>query len=465
MIELDDSAEEDLLKSNGHSEAESKSLTDDYIELDKKEEDKLLQIDSDLVESSDDRIVADDLKIENKLLELDNENSNHSVTSVKSDRSVQSVKSVASGKSAKSDHSVHSVTSQASGKSAKSDHSVHSVTSQASGKSAKSDDSTHSKTSIHSTKSSAHQSVKSDIIEDHNNSSNHSVKSDISDNCAAKSFNSIHNENSGTIITQKTTLQIQKDCSNDSHKSDIDNKFIESDCNKTEKLENKVGSDLGSIKSNEKSPLSAENKDPKQSILKTLEDSSETSEDAKSSAISSCDNKCDKMEVDLKEEKKELSLPEKCSSKCTIDINNSDNCSIKSDVCDSDPQTKKSQISHSIKEDVENERIKNTNSDRKRAADDDDSLSSLPKRSRLDDVIGKLGSQIGIPLDKVRTMDELSDTDATDASHLDSEMTESKSEETSSDTDVDEDEDEDVVKMKSSVKSPKKARRVSQKVI
>ena len=94
MIELDDSAEEDLLKSNGHSEAESKSLTDDYIELDKKEEDKLLQIDSDLVESSDDRIVADDLKIENKLLELDNENSNHSVTSVKSDHSVQSVKSV-----------------------------------------------------------------------------------------------------------------------------------------------------------------------------------------------------------------------------------------------------------------------------------------------------------------------------------------------------------------------------------
>jgi hypothetical protein len=87
-----------------------------------------------------------------------------------------------------------------------------------------------------------------------------------------------------------------------------------------------------------------------------------------------------------------------------------------------------------IKEDSENERIKNTNSDRKRAADDDDSLSSLPKRSRLDDVIGKLGSQIGIPLDKVRTMDELSDTDATDASHLDSEMTESKSEETSSDT-------------------------------
>jgi hypothetical protein len=141
------------------------------------------------------------------------------------------------------------------------------------------------------------------------------------------------------------------------------------------------------------------------------------------------------MEVDSKEEKKELSLPEKCSSKCTIDINNSDNCSIKSDVCDSDPQTKKSQISHSIKEDVENERIKDTNSDRKRAADDDDSLSSLPKRSRLDDVIGKLGSQIGIPLDKVRTMDELSDTDATDASHLDSEMTESKSEETSSDTD------------------------------
>lgn len=447
MIELDDSAEEDLLKSNGHSEAESKSLTDDYIELDKKEEDKLLQIDSDLVESSDDRIVADDLKIENKLLELDNENSNHSVTSVKSDHSVQSVKSVASGKSAKSNHSVHSVKSQASGKSAKSD------------------DSAHSKTSIHSTKSSAHQSVKSDIIEDHNNSSNHSVKSDISDNCAAKSFTSIHNENSGTIITQKTTLQIQKDCSNDSHKSDIDNKFIESDCNKTEKLEIKVGSDLGSIKSNEKKPLSAENKDPKQSILKTLEDSSETSEDAKSSAISSCDNKCDKMEVDSKEEKKELSLPEKCSSKCTIDINNSDNCSIKSDVCDSDPRTKKSQISHSIKEDVENERIKNTNSDRKRAADDDDSLSSLPKRSRLDDVIGKLGSQIGIPLDKVRTMDELSDTDATDASHLDSEMTESKSEETSSDTDVDEDEDEDVVKMKSSVKSPKKARRVSQKVI
>jgi hypothetical protein len=136
-----------------------------------------------------------------------------------------------------------------------------------------------------------------------------------------------------------------------------------------------------------------------------------------------------------------------------------------SSVYDSDTRNKKSQISHSIKEDVENERIKNTNTDRKRAADDDDSLSSLPKRSRLDDVIGKLGSQIGIPLDKVRTMDELSDTDATDASHLDSEMTESKSEETSSDTDVDEDEDEDVVKMKSSVKSPKKARRVSQKVI
>lgn len=443
MIELDDSAEEDLLKSNGHSETESKSLVDDYIELDKKEEDKLLQIDSDLVESSNDRIVADDLKIENKLLELDNENSNHSVTSVKSDRSVQSVKSVASGKSAKSHESVHSVKSQASGKSAKSDHS------------------TCSKTSIHSTKSSAHQSVKSDIIEDHNNLSNHSVKSDISDNCAAKSFTSIQNENSGTIITHNTTLQIQKDCSNDSHKSDIDNKFSESDCNKNEKLENKVGSDLESIKSNEKSPLSGENKDPKQSILKTLEDSSETSEDAKSSAISSCDNKCEKMEVDSKEEKKEMLLPEKC----TIDIKNSDNCSIKSDVCDSDPQTNKSPISDTIKEDVENESIKITDSGRKRAADTDDSLSSLPKRSRLDDVIGKLGSQIGIPLDKVRTMEELSDTDATDASHLDSEMTESKSEETSSDTDVDEDEDEDVVKMKSPVKSPKKARRVSQKVI
>ncbi|CAG2239245.1 Activating transcription factor 7-interacting protein 1 [Mytilus edulis] len=480
VIELDDSIEDELLKCNGDSQSQTKNCEDD---LDKKEEDKLLQMEVDM--DLDSKGNTADLKEENKLLELDNENSNHSVTSVKSNHSITSVKSnqsVKSNHSINSNHSMksnHSVKSEASVKSIDSDKSVksiHSVKSVNSDKSEKSNHSIISETSVHSI-SSVHNKKKDDISIQ-SDSSNHSHNSDISEpsntnhslnseisvksNSSTKSDISIHNGKPEVYISS-SKLDIHNESSSHSIKSDSNDQSTckvvepESKCDKLTKVENDLTNDdvTKSVRSEKDTDSQDDTKE--MDVLEPSEDS----QDAKSMASSISDDKEEKMDIDSDEEKDDALSSAKNSSD-SKDTSDNEQCSIKSESCDSDLKSNNKGSEKCKIEENEND-TKSDGSDRKRPAESEDSGSPEPKKSRLDEVIGKLGTQIGIPLDKVKAMEELSDTDA---SHLDSEVTESKSEETetSSDTDVDEeDDDDDVAEMKTPVKSPKKSRRVSRK--
>lgn len=480
VIELDDSIEDELLKCNGDSQSQTKNCEDD---LDKKEEDKLLQMEVDM--DLDSKGNTADLKEENKLLELDNDNSNHSVTSVKSNHSITSVKSnqsVKSNHSINSNHSMksnHSVKSEASVKSIDSDKSVksiHSVKSVNSDKSEKSNHSIISETSVHSI-SSVHNKIKDDISIQ-SDSSNHSHNSDISEpsntnhslnseisvksNSSTKSDISIHNGKPEVYISS-SKLDIHNESSSHSIKSDSNDQSTckvvepESKCDKLTKVENDLKNDdvTKSVRSEKDTDSQDDTKE--MDVLEPSEDS----QDAKSMASSISDDKEEKMDIDSDEEKDDALSSAKNSSD-SKDTSDNEQCSIKSESCDSDLKSNNKGSEKCKIEENEND-TKSDGSYRKRPAESEDSGSPEPKKSRLDEVIGKLGTQIGIPLDKVKAMEELSDTDA---SHLDSEVTESKSEETetSSDTDVDEeDDDDDVAEMKTPVKSPKKSRRVSRK--
>ncbi|XP_021359853.1 activating transcription factor 7-interacting protein 1-like isoform X1 [Mizuhopecten yessoensis] len=151
-------------------------------------------------------------------------------------------------------------------------------------------------------------------------------------------------------------------------------------------------------------------------------------------------------EEDVKKEVKEIEVK--------MEVDEDDASQSSSSSSDSSASSKSSQedVKSQVKTEVKSEDSGSStpeSADRKRPADSSD-LSAQPKRSRLDMVIGKLGSAIGIQPDTLKDEpDEMSDIEE---SH-ESEVTESvKSEDTTSTVTEDEDDSQDSPKKKPGVK-------------
>lgn len=457
-----------MLKSSDESSSpkeDNKTLSND---IDKKEEDKLLQID----DAQEIKTASNDLKEENKLLELDNEDSNHSVTSVKSSHSINSNHSVKSNESIKSNHSAKS------GNSIKSVHSIHL------------EDSSHltknPTTSLlsDSRSQSPNNEDKELNILNHNECSNHSVKSCTSQQ-GVKSNSSIPiGSNLNSVDCENNSQYISDDLDNDSSNISSKSYLKKDNTYSTSKLDRNSEKSNDSVKCSESiglcnkavpeeavdvdlSERTLVDKDSKSDSIKAVEGETSQSESPKSEEDKDVAKDDEVLENSQKRDQDEImhldSDREKADKPCkepsseSKDEKDIEQCSNKTQSCDSGPQSIQSEISAICDEDNEKAASKPDASDRKRPADEDD-LSSEPKRSRLDEVIGQLENRTGISLNRVKSIEELSDTDT---SHLDSEMTESKSEDTTSASEMDDEDEESSV---TPVQSPRKTRRMSQKV-
>jgi len=199
--------------------------------------------------------------------------------------------------------------------------------------------------------------------------------------------------------------------------------------------------DLLNLKDDTKIPEEGETEATKEEEDKLL--ASDEEENKKNERCSDVEEESESEKKKIKELKAKIKTEDEESQESQNSTSSSNSSS--SSVSNSESETK-------VKEDGNSE-----NCDRKRPAESCES-SVEPKRSRLDIVIGKLGSQIGI---KPELLKEEPDEDMSDTEEPDSEMTESKSEGTT--TSVTEDE-EDTPKTKLKHQHKKKRIRVTPKV-
>lgn len=437
VIELDDSLEDELLKSSDDSSSPKQNDDAFSNEIDKKEEEKLLQLD-DVQNSKEDNTTTNDLKEENKLLELDSEDSNHSVTSVKSDTSSKSVKS---------DKNLHSNQSDSSEHSAK---LVPSIPVEESSGNLSSQSRSQSPSTLNNKE-----------LNNHNDCSNQSTNScysqhSVKTNSSIKSGSNINSADSETS-NHGTSENLEKNSNTSSKVENIDLTLKDSDnsndsvkSNGSTSLCNKETESVDQKSNAHSRPDSIESKG-EEDVSSSLKPNSNC-ENAKGNNVSKIHNEpVEVMDLDSDGESEEKAS--KLSTSDSKDATDIERSSVNTPSCDSEPKSVQSETS--VVCDEENNDIKPEVTDRKRPADDAE-VSSQPKRSRLDEVIGQLGNRTGIPLSKVKSMDELSDTDT---SHLDSEMNESKSEDTSA-SEMDEEDEESTP-----TPSPRKSRRMSQKEI
>lgn len=221
---------------------------------------------------------------------------------------------------------------------------------------------------------------------------------------------------SDQMKSEEEMLEIGSEEEEEERKKLNENDILENDMRSEE--ENKL---LASDEDTQQSGLSIESHQSQESTSKGEESQDSVDCDKKSASDHGKDSECvsDKMDVDEEEEESgsENDVQEKKEKN-----------EISEDSVHSEDSKSSEDSKRSDSKDVKEEKEKN---DKKRPATFQEGYLFEPKRSRLDMVIGKLGSQIGIAPESLKD-DEMSDTDtATESTPTPTEDTEDEDEERS----------------------------------
>ena len=254
-------------------------------------------------------------------------------------------------------------------------------------------------------------------------------ESSICDNTVQSVPNSFKDE-----VGPKTVKNITEDGKIDSKCSDNDLLLQSSDieCNKTDKnndLDVREEDEERLLALDEDSSSHQSCSDGKKSPCGDVAEDSKPGEQEQAMEV---EESCDKEVEDpgLKEKEKSIDcLKEKIDTDAEVKEENKDSVKREIESLVSLTQGSEKEKDKDVSEDEDNKssvksengmetdvevKVEGDNSDRKRPADTE-ATSAEPKRSRLDMVIGKLGSQIGISLDSLPDEDDESDDSITDS--------------------------------------------------